>query len=193
MAAVAMLAVSCQKDRVDGMTLLTEGFNGNNTKVLVNDTASTWATGDEVRINDQVATVSVTSSAASVHLNEGVTAPFYGVYPASIYSSNDGASYTLNLPATYTYASNGTNQVLGSPMVGYTTDNSTMVFKHVTAAVNVEVKNYHDYAITVDQITISSNNYKINGSVVVELDNDITVAPQSTETASEKTVTMTFY
>ena len=186
-----MLAVSCQKERFGGMTLLTEGFNGNNTKVLVNDTASTWATGDEVRINDQVATVSVSASTASVHLNEGVTAPFYGVYPASIYSSNDGASYTLNLPATYTYASNGTNQVLGSPMVGYTTDESTMVFKHLTAAVTVQVVNYHyDYAIVVDSVQVTSNNYKLCGEMTVSIASDITVDPVATDDASLKSVKM---
>ena len=189
MAAVAMLAVSCQKDRVDGMTLLTEGFNGNNTKVLVNDTASTWATGDEVRINDQVATVSVTSSAASVHLNEGVTAPFYG----SIYRSNDGASYTLNLPATYTYATNGTYQVLGSPMVGYTTDESTMVFKHLTAAITVQVVNYCGFTIQVDSIIVSSNNYKLNGELNVTIGaGNPTVTAATTSDADAKKVTMLF-
>ena len=188
-----MLAVSCQKDRVDGMTLLTEGFNGNNTKVLVNDTASTWATGDEVRINDKEASVTVAGSTASVSLGEEVTSPFYGVYPASIYDDNDGANYTLDLPATYTYAISDGKQNLASPMVGYTTDNSTMVFKHLTAAITVQVVNYCGFTIQVDSIIVSSNNYKLNGELNVTIGaGNPTVTAATTSDADAKKVTMLF-
>lgn len=193
MAVVALMTAGCQKERVDGMILLAEGFNNNNSKLLVNGNASTWATGDEVRINGQVATVDVSANNASVHLSEGVTAPFYGVYPASIYASNDGTNYTLNLPATYTYATDGTYQVLSSPMVGYTTNNSTMVFKHLTAAVTVEIKNDFGIDVKVTDITISSNKYKLNGSTAVTIGSSITVAPVvESENAALRQVQMTF-
>ena len=193
MAATVLLIAGCQKERVDGMILLAEGFNNNNTKLLVNGNASTWATGDEVRINGQVATVDVSANNASVHLDEGVTAPFYGVYPASIYASNDGANYTLNLPATYTYATDGTYQVLSSPMVGYTTNNSTMVFKHLTAAVTVEIKNDFGIDVRVTDVTISSNKYKLNGSTNVAIGSSISVDPvEEVSNAALRQVQMSF-
>ena len=193
MAVVALMTAGCQKERVDGMILLAEGFNNNNSKLLVNGNASTWATGDEVRINGQVATVDVSANNASVHLDEGVTAPFYGVYPASIYASNDGANYTLNLPATYTYATDGTYQVLSSPMVGYTTNNSTMVFKHLTAAVTVEIKNDFGIDVRVTDVTISSNKYKLNGSTNVAIGSSISVDPvEEVSNAALRQVQMSF-
>ena len=193
MAAVAMMAVGCQKDRnADGMLLLAEGFNNNGSKVLVDGLASTWADGDEVRINDQTAAVSVTTGNASVHLGSGVDAPFYGVYPAGIYGSNSGASYTLNLPATYTYETDGTYQKLASPMVGYTDNSTSMTFKHLTAAVTVQIKNDFGIDVTVTNVTVSSNKYKLNGTTAVTLGNSIAVAAEETDNAALRQVQMNF-
>ena len=193
MAAVAMMAVGCQKDRnADGMLLLAEGFNNNGSKVLVDGLTSTWADGDEVRINDQTATVSVTTGNASVHLGSGVDAPFYGVYPAGIYGSNSGASYTLNLPATYTYETDGTYQKLASPMVGYTDNSTSMTFKHLTAAVTVQIKNDFGIDVTVTNVTVSSNKYKLNGTTAVTLGNSIAVAAEETDNAALRQVQMNF-
>lgn len=193
MAAVAMMAVGCQKDRnADGMLLLAEGFNNNGSKVLVDGLTSTWADGDEVRINDQTAAVSVTTGNASVHLGSGVDAPFYGVYPAGIYNSNSGASYTLNLPATYTYETNGTYQKLASPMVGYTDNSTSMTFKHLTAAVTVQIKNDFGIDVTVTNVTVSSNKYKLNGTTAVTLGNSIAVAAEETDNAALRQVQMNF-
>lgn len=193
MAAVAMMAVGCQKDRnADGMLLLAEGFNNNSSKVLVDGLTSTWADGDEVRINDQTATVSVTTGNASVHLGSGVDAPFYGVYPAGIYNSNSGASYTLNLPATYTYETDGTHQKLASPMVGYTDNSTSMTFKHLTAAVTVQIKNDFGIDVTVTNVTVSSNKYKLNGTTAVTLGNSIAVAAEETDNAALRQVQMNF-
>ncbi len=193
MAAVAMMAVGCQKDRnADGMLLLAEGFNNNGSKVLVDGLASTWADGDEVRINDQTAAVSVTTGNASVHLGSGVDAPFYGVYPAGIYGSNSGASYTLNLPATYTYETDGTHQKLASPMVGYTDNSTSMTFKHLTAAVTVQIKNDFGIDVTVTNVTVSSNKYKLNGTTAVTLGNSIAVAAEETDNAALRQVQMNF-
>lgn len=193
MAAVAMMAVGCQKDRnADGMLLLAEGFNNNGSKVLVDGLTSTWADGDEVRINDQTAAVSVTTGNASVHLGSGVDAPFYGVYPAGIYGSNSGASYILNLPATYTYETDGTRQKLASPMVGYTDNSTSMTFKHLTAAVTVQIKNDFGIDVTVTNVTVSSNKYKLNGTTAVTLGNSIAVAAEETDNAALRQVQMNF-
>lgn len=194
MAAVTLLVAGCQKERnFDGMLILAEGFNSPNTKLVVNGAVSTWADGDAVRINNQTASVSKDGSTARVTLDENTSSPFYGVYPAGIYASNSGANYTLTLPASYAYATSGGNQLLASPMVGYTTDASMMVFKHLTAAVTVEIKNDFGIDVKVTDITISSNKYKLNGSTAVTIGSSITVAPVvESENAALRQVQMTF-
>lgn len=192
MAAVALLAVGCQKENGDGLRLIAEGYNSG-TKVAVDGNTSTWVDGDMVLINGKEASVSVSGSNATVNLGEGngVDAPFYGVYPAGIYTSNSGASYTLTLPASYTYSASAGVQHLASPMVGYTENSTSMTFKHLTAAVTVQVVNYHyDYAIVVDSIEVVSNSYKLNGEMTVSIASDITVDPVATDDASLKSVKM---
>lgn len=192
MAAVALLAVGCQKENGDGLRLIAEGYNSG-TKVAVDGNTSTWVDGDMVLINGKEASVSVSGSNATVNLGEGngVDAPFYGVYPAGIYTSNSGASYTLTLPASYTYSASAGVQHLASPMVGYTENSTSMTFKHLTAAVTVQVVNYHyDYSIVVDSIEVVSNSYKLNGEMTVSIVSDITVDPVATDDASLKSVKM---
>lgn len=194
MAAVTLLVAGCQKEKsFDGMLILAEGFNSPNTKLAINGNVSTWADGDVVRINDQTATVSISESQAKVTLANKTTNPFYGVYPASIYDDNTGADYTLTLPDSYTYATDGTHQLLATPMVGYTNDASVMVFKHVTAAITVEIKNDFGIDVKVTNITVSSNKYKLNGSTDVTIGSTIIMNPVvENENAALRQVQMTF-
>lgn len=194
MVAVTLLVAGCQKEKsFDGMLILAEGFNSSNTKLAVNGIVSTWADGDDVRINDQRATVSISESQAKVTLDAKTTSPFYGVYPADIYTSNTGADYTLTLPPSYTYATDGTYQLLATPMVGYTNDASVMEFKHVTAAITVEIKNDFGIDVKVTNITISSNKYQLSGPTTVTIGSSITVNPTvETENAALRQVQMTF-
>lgn len=173
----ALAFVGCQKEKFSEgqLTLIAEGFHSN-AKVTVSGGTSEWAEGDQVRINDQTATISIDGASATVsHPSGNFVAPFYGVYPAGIYSSNTGASYTLNLPASYTYAVSGGKQNIGSPMVAYASSGSKLLFKHVTAAIGVQVVNNFGIDVRVTNITVSSNKYKLNGSTTVALGESITV------------------
>ena len=174
LSALAVLTLAaCQKDN-DGMLSLTIEGMGGDSKMAVDGNVSYWATGDQVNINGTTAEVTISTNGNSATTNVSVASAdaFYGVYPAGIYSGNTGANYTLNLPATYTYATTtlhgNTYQNLQGPMVGYTT-NSNMQFKHVTAAINVQVKNDFGIDVRVTDITVSSNKYKLNGSVDVTI------------------------
>lgn len=188
---------SCRNENADGqLTLLAEGMNHGG-KMLVDGYSTAWATGDTVRINYETVTVSVSDGSATVSSGSKFTAPFFGVYPAGIYGSNSGASYTLNLPATYSYAVADGKQNLASPMVAYAESGSTLMFKHLTAAIGVQVVNYHhDYAIVVDSITIISDKYRLGGSININVNGDISVSPIADAGAnyveSQRYVKMTF-
>lgn len=186
---------SCQKDEIlssDQLKLKAEDFSRGGTKVIIDGNASSWASGDEVRINDKTATVNLgTSGQASVSFGSVISAPYYGVYPAGIYVDNDDNEYTLNLPAEYTYAVSGGKQNLQSPMVAYAASGNELFFRHVTAAIGVQVVNYYGFTIAVDSVVIISDSYKLSGSINVTLDDGINVNATSGN-AAEKKVKMRF-
>lgn len=176
---------ACQKEN-DGMMHLTIEGMGGDSKMAVQDSLSYWATGDQVRINSTTVTIDIGTSGSTATTTVSVDAAdaYYGVYPASVYSGNSGASYTLDLPSTYTYATTTrhgrTYQNLQEPMVGYTTSND-MMFKHVTAAINVQVKNDFGVDVRVTDITISSNKYQLSGSTSVTIEANPNVSPVAAE------------
>lgn len=197
-----MAMVACEKENPNAgkLQLVAEGMGGN-TKLAINGNSSYWVDGERVNINGTEYAITVNSGSAYVDEDVSVTAPYLGVYPAGIINSISGHSYTLTLPAEYTYATTTYNsqtmQNLASPMVAYANGGNQLYFKHVTAAVNVQVINYHyDYDIVVDSIEVSSNNYKLNGSVVINMENvaadDFVVDAQSGSTDAEKKVKMKF-
>lgn len=196
---LALLAlVGCRKDFDGKLRLMVEGMD-NGSKMTVDGGLAYWATGDRVRINGQTVIVSIDESAGTVTASsagEGFAAPYYGIYPASIYAGNSGANYTLNLPSTYTYATathySRTLQNISTPMVAYTADGNSLLFKHVTAAIGVQVVNYYGFTVMVDSIIVSSNNYKLCGETTVTLGNDITVSAADATVDSTKRVKMKF-
>ncbi len=196
-ALVALILVACQKENSGMLNLTIEGM-GSDTKMAVNGNVSYWAEGDEVLINGNLVTInppneSGNTATTSVEVNSADA--YYGVYPAGICSGNIGASCTLSLPATYTYATTTrqghTYQNLQSPMVGYTTG-SSMQFKHVTGAINVQVVNYYGFTIAVDNIVVISDKYKLNGSVPVDDMTNLNVDAQTSSNDAEKRVEMCF-
>ena len=198
MAAVALLAGSalmtgCQKDFDGVLRLAVENFDNGDTKLAVNGTHSTWANGDEIRINDGAYPVAVNgSNEASISGVPGAS-NFYAVYPASLCSSAS-ASVTLNLPATYQYHSNGTKQLLELPMVGYLDPNSDhpyLMLNHVTGAIVVRVFNLSDAPMSLDTVAIISNDYKLSGSRTVDVANPSSSA-LTTSNDAEKKVTILF-
>ena len=191
--AVAALA-ACGKEPVGGLRLVAEGMDGGN-KLSVNGAAAAWATGDEVLINGETVTVTVANGDATATSSAGgFEAPYTGVYPANIYSSNSGSSYVLSLPEGYVYAvdANG-RQNLASPMVAYAASGSTLFFKHLTAAIAVEVVNNYGFTVNVDSIKVISDSYRLHGSVSLTIDGgEPSVDPAPSSNLAERTLTMRF-
>lgn len=174
------------------MQLIAEGFS-KNTKVSVEGNDSYWIDGETVRINGVDKTVSVDGSQAI--LTDVATADTYrALYPDTLNSSATllGDNTTVFIPHTYNYQEHGGRQRLGSPMAAYGTSDRRLEFKHLTAAVTVEIKNIYGFTIEVDSIVVSSNAYQLCGSRDITLDGSLNVAAVSGAAAADRRVKMCF-
>lgn len=202
-ALAALTLAACQKDNDGLLRLYIEGM-GSDSKMAAEGGASYWATGDKVDINGTEYTIDVDESSNTATVDATGATDYYGVYPSSIIDSRNGANYVLNLPSTYTYATTThygrTLQNVAAPMVGYAeydeNSSTSMQFKHVTAALNVKVTNYHyDYAIVVDTIMVLSGNYRLCGPTSVTINENFSLnatAFAEGDVDSIKCVTMLF-
>lgn len=192
---VVLSFTACIKDNNGGLRLVAEGMGG--AKMAIDGGASMWATGDEVWINGTEYNVLVDDQTGEGTASVTVGAPYHGIYPASLLADGteknlNGTTYTLNIPSEYTYTTVGGRQNLESPMVAFAADGQTLFFKHVTAAINVEIKNYHyDYDIAIDEIKVSSNNFQLCGEKEVDINNVEAIEPAAGDN-SNNTVTIRF-
>lgn len=188
-----LLAAGCRKEqRSDSRTLVAEGARGGAAKLSIDGNYSDWASGDRVRINGTVAAVAIADGEASVA--GSYEAPFYGIYPgdaspAGIYSSNDGDRYSVTLPSQYTYTQSGGKQNLQSPMAGYAASGNYILFRHLTAAIAVQITNYYGFDVLVDSVVVISNSYKLCGDLTFTLDGDTLAVPAESKAGGD-TVTM---
>ena len=196
-AAAAMLVAGCQKERTfNGMELVAEGFGGG-AKAAVSGNASYWVEGEAVRINNETKTVQIEGNTAYV-TDVAEAAQYRALYPASLNSSYDGSSssVTVTIPASYQWAVDGSGrQVLDVPMAAYGTGGDRLVFKHITAAITVEITNYYGFPVLVDNVSVSSSDagtqYQLCGSKEISLtSSDISVAANASN--SNNTVQVNF-
>ena len=179
-----MTFAACQKENSNVLIIEAEGMH-NGTKMAIDGNHTYWAAGDEVRISgaDHLGTnyyidLSVDGQ-ATVNVSENTTlrTPLYGVYPAANYISHSGTVYTVDVPMSYDYAIVDGRQNLQSPMVAYAASGNKLEFKHLTAAVTVEITNHYGFAVKVTNIDVVSDNYDLFGEVAVDLASPISVAP----------------
>ena len=179
-AAATLTLFGCKPEQgADGnLILYTEGM-GNGAKVAMDGTHSYWASGDKVDINGTLLTVTISDGKASVEASAATN--YYGVYGATI-TNHDGIKPTaLSLPSSYNYATtthgSGTYQNLQTPMVAYGTG-SPLLFKHLTAALGVQVVNYLGFTVRLDSIVVSSDKYALAGPLSINPES-LSVSPQS--------------
>ena len=221
-----MLA-ACQKEETGTVTTLqitAEEFHGGDAKMGaylgqdggVNNKRIffTWETGDQVRINDGVFTVTRGQSGnhenATITAPEGqpITAPVRALSPASLY---DGAltadQVQVTLPDTYQWSTftqnlSGLNkkcQKLDAPMAAYgdasnldysSSNGNKITFKNLCGALAVKITNTTGLPLDVEEVQVTSNRYKLSGSVWIDFTNLTGLQPQSTSTRNS--VTMRF-
>ncbi|MBQ9473384.1 MAG: hypothetical protein IJU81_03105 [Bacteroidales bacterium] len=144
-------------------------------KAAVDGKFTYWVSGDNVRINRGVYSVSMNgndeAAAADVRVDPNNT--YMAVYPSEAYVTNRGTTYTVNVPKNYYYKKVGGKQVLdGMPMVAYYSEEveaTELHFGHITAALTVRVKNEKSHALDIDRIELVNDQYRLSGDVTFDI------------------------
>lgn len=193
-----VVMTGCRKDDMAGGILLTtEHFVLDGMKTSVVGDEVHWVDGDAVRINGQTGTVEVSGSTARAVGIESLSGAIRGYYPASIITASGAAnestdSPTVIFPHRYASSFSGSNQVIGLPMVGRASEGATSIlFKHISAAINVRVKNSTGRAkLYLDSVMVVSADKQLCGaaSVTMSSSDDPTVSGNSNVEANRSVV-----
>ena len=200
-----MVFAACQKDENGLISLNVEVSNyagAGNTKMYVDASNYThWTTGDQVKIyyysgsnKNTTCPVDLSGTKAKITGVPNSTDGYMAVYPASIagsYSTYSGA-ISVTLPSTQIYSVDGSGkQIINAPMYAYCAEGSTtLTFQNLCSLLKVTVSNNRSEDITMQSITISSNNKNLSGSGTVN--NPKTDSPTLTLSSSNKYVTLDF-
>lgn len=185
------LLSACQKEPINRLTLTAEGMGGGE-KMTVNGLSSYWQTGDAVNINGEESSVTVNGSQAYVD-GEFSADNYCIVFPSSIYRSRSGSTVTMNMPASYQYKTSGGQQVLDAPMAYWgTASDGTVMMKHLTGALNVQITG--PSGISIDRITIGTSQHRImSGEMQFNLSDIENIGSSTTDgTGEHRTVQMFF-
>ena len=211
LASLFALSVSCQDENEfltgneetvannydgNGFLLIAEGF-APTTKTVVSGNSVNWVNADEVNLNGSNYAITLSEDKATVNADLSGASAIYGYYPSNIAVSNgQTASPTVAVPASYASSTDADgNQVIALPMAAYRNSGGNWVeFKHLTAAVNVMVWNATAATLYIDSVTITADEYRLNGERTLDLtaaDYGIT-ADNTSVPAVNRTVTVTF-
>lgn len=136
-------------------------------KAVLNGTSSTWQNGDQIRFsNGTLATVNVTDGNFYIS-QSGIASGTSAVYPASIVKDAGDGAWTLTLPESYQYASDGSgHQVIDMPLAAYYTGDGTVFFKHLTGGLYFTVTNNTGSTVRLDRITVKNATHYMNGTTL---------------------------
>lgn len=188
-----VLLCACRKGPLD-MELVAEGFD-RGAKAEVSGGEACWVDGETVRINGVDHTVTVSADGNSAYVSDVERADVYrALYPNTLNPTAllDDDAVTVTIPRAHIYRESHGHQALDLPMVSRTTSGGRLLFKHLTAAVVVEVKNDFGIDIQVDSIVVSSDSYQLSGSRDITLASTIEVPACTTSTAADRRVAVRF-
>ena len=172
----SVLFASCQKEETTGtgtrINLFAEEANGGNAKMVVDGYATKWNTGDTVRVYSNGSTTP-TWHRVEVDANQNAYImrspasdefrwPLFAVTPDLPCVAN-GSNMTVTLPSTYVYTttSDGSKQVLKTPMAAYGTSGDRLDFTYLTGALTVKVVPSGSN-IYVKSISVTSSSQSVN-------------------------------
>lgn len=198
-AAMLFLVAGCRKDStIDGMLIVSEGMRGDS-KAMVDDLTLNWVAGESIRINGENKNIVVNGENQAYLENVPTSSIYRALYPATLNSnaSLDNDIVNVTIPDTYTYNANNGKQVLEVPMAARSTDGSRLYFKHLTAAITVEITNYYGFAVLVDSVVVTSSDagteHQISGVTSINLaDANMGIITNSNPTVAQKKVKMLF-
>ncbi len=191
-AILLLLCAACAKDNTPGrIELLLEPMGG--TKLVADtDLTAVWSNHDAIRINGTVATITRESDGRA-YITATTSETNRALFPATLATAGPTVdNITVTLPDVYQYALEESHQKIDFPLAARSTGTDPLRFQHLTGALCFTIKNNRSETLTVDRITVASNNYRLNGDFSVNLNSIGSIAPQTTDNTSERQVTMYF-
>ena len=208
-----VLMTACKKENPNEMVgipegailLTTEGYTNaqNNTKTSVLDETVQWVDGDQLilYIGTERNTPTVTVSDGNAYIGgelagSGIMHAYYAATP----NDYPGSTYTpyIKIPAEYSCSVSGGRQVIALPMVANASSDATYLrFRHLTAAINVVLRNSVGSVLYVDSVILSSDSYYLNkGSKQINMNNvnndDFDLTTETGDDAASKRVKVSF-
>ena len=162
-----------KQEVVEGPVLLTaEGFTSSTaTKTSVQGSTVQWENGDVVNLNGTDYSITVKGDdQASVSAPLIAGEPVYGYYGCTA-TNGQTTTPTVTIPASYAFSLNyDGDQVISLPMAAYSASaSSTIVFKHLSAAVNITIWNATGSTLYIDAVTVTADEYRLNGDCTLNL------------------------
>ena len=161
-----------KQEKVEGPVLLmAEGFNSSTaTKTSVQGSTVQWEDGDVVNLNGTDYSITVSGDQASVDASSLVGQTVYGYYGCTA-TNGQTKTPTVTIPASYAFSLNSDgDQVISLPMAAYSDPASnTIVFKHLSAAVNITIWNATGSTLYIDAVTVTADKYRLSGECQLDL------------------------
>ncbi len=192
-----LLLFSCQPletDYSESLLLDTEGLK-KATKTTASGVEVHWSNGDVVLLNGNEYTVEVNASHQARVTDFDGSGAIRGYYPASLPTSgSETDAPTVSIPGVYSASYSGGQQVITLPMVAKASAGATTImFRHLTSAVQVRLRNDYSHSIYLDSVVVESDNYQLCGSCSVDLtDAQLGVTAQTSGIASQRRVRVEF-
>ncbi len=192
------MMTSCTKEDVNGISdgALEIFAEGTGTKTTVNGSSVKWVENDEVWINGINGTVKQSGGHWYADGTFSTSADFNAFYPATLATAaaagnQTSATATVVFPSRYASSFDGNSQVIALPMGARCEGSATsVVFKHLSAGINVNVENNTGDILLVDSVSVTSATVNLCGQVTVTLSAD---ADPAAITAGNGTKTVTVY
>ena len=177
----ALLLAGCQKE--DGLRglpegairLTAEGFHGGE-KTSVSGTSVQWDgnSSETVTINGNDYEVLISGNKAYIDPGSNViSTPVRGYYACGSVVTPDNSqpdAVTVEIPDSYDCSMSGGRQVIALPLAAYSSSsNTTVAFKHLTAAVDVLVWNATGENLCVDRVVVTVAGHRLHGSLDLDL------------------------
>ena len=172
-AVAACFFVSCHKEPAtpDGLLLTTEKHTPPTAaKTAVSADRIFWSEGDLVALNGQTCEVTVDEGVARAVGFSG-SGTVRGYYPAGIATSGADTDHpTVHFPSRFLSSYTDGRQQIALPMAALgDADEGELKFRHLSAAVRVQVRNSCASTIYIDSVTITSADQRLCGSMTVDL------------------------
>lgn len=192
---LATLVLSaCQDEDSAGLILTTENVRSGS-KTATEGMNIRWVDGDCIMLNGQECTVHVNSSGQARAVGYTGSGFIRGYSPVSMLVVNpDTDEPTVTLPSEYNCRYEDASQIIGLPMAATAEENSTsLMFRNLSAAVLVRVRNDCSYSLFLDSVVVSSPTYQLSGNCTIDLTSpSFALNPHTTSIVADRRVRVAF-